>query len=1194
MGVGYEEPQQVPQQAPVTVHADGGGATARAPSTQEAREAAWKELEAFAKEGKGRASDVPRLVRVVAHDEGVKTLLPELAKRVPGNLVLELAEDVGFELVATLALAVDATAPPSKAVLLRYLHQRGNLELADLGADAGLVTKLRGLLPGPMGMALPQLANLSSIQDKLPLVKWYLETTAPGIAAIQLASEARSKALAATLDALDEWVWLDHLPIAANTAIGAELAELAKNTTNDVAKVKLAALQATYTRDANARNDELRAAVTALPKQVENKNDTALLDTAARTQQMETKVDSKKLLARLRGESAEMVLQYLFVTDHPAEVGIEALAQATGDRAQHLREYLRMKGSVEVAELLAKDGARKQVRKLLGRSTTLFELLDGSTLDRVHASVAGDEALRRWIYEDPDERATLWLAAASAQNAKQNCRLVASEHGNGWVKRLPASADEHQLRRFVLNSKDAKAVKLVKDTLLRDAPHTVDAEQSEVEAIDSATYGVGSKARLTIESSPASADVETVLARLADLTPQERAEVLGEPAAITRLLDDVYGASLVRAMFLLRPTLPQLLAMRFTSPEPALLGYVATRPDHEEVTTVGSAKLIGAARKLFGFNSPIDVFPSLQRPANLAKALANNHVLLEWMLEETEPSYALSLLARDPVRPVATTLMEERATIYADFPAYDLLLPEGQRGFDALAKGVTDDDSREQVTAYKEGEADIEMATNRTAETLADAADLGDLAKAVLELVATRDKAGMLALVRRAGPAQQLTLLDGKHRDATSALRSVTRLMPQQIFPALSIAQLFALDGAAHWMLTWETPTVLLSLLGRDAAALKSLGKRLDAEPDQLTWIESLPRGAALMPAERQVLDQLCRHVTTATVVRALFRVRFDVEVQGFDAPETKRLWRVVERLPPAQLNQNSVEKIVEKEIGPLGQWSKPDIELDDDSTRYQADDHGYDEKQQLTLAQVKQQYGLTDAEVRIAADPKTGWLVEQGGRYTVKPIAMDQFAATVLHEIGHSVDTMLGEHTELAYGLAGWKRYGVDQFETWAEEMNGFDKLSAADKPKVTEAWKHALHGNTGVKELVSADHPALDAKYQGNPLVDAARAGNRFHFTEANKQARRGRVSVTREALLFSLSEEGYQAAPSQYALHAPEEYFAECYVEFYRQYDGTPKTEAAKGGRLAAWIKDWFAKHVDKIRLNPARVRKPAGEP
>ena len=73
------------------------------------------------------------------------------------------------------------------------------------------------------------------------------------------------------------------------------------------------------------------------------------------------------------------------------------------------------------------------------------------------------------------------------------------------------------------------------------------------------------------------------------------------------------------------------------------------------------------------------------------------------------------------------------------------------------------------------------------------------------------------------------------------------------------------------------------------------------------------------------------------------------------------------------------------------------------------------------------------------------------------------------------------------------------------------------------------------------------------------------------------------------FNLSPRALHSTPSAYALTAPGEYFAECYANYYREYDGTPKTAAKKGASLAPWIKTWFDEHVDKIGHNPKRNTK-----
>ena len=73
------------------------------------------------------------------------------------------------------------------------------------------------------------------------------------------------------------------------------------------------------------------------------------------------------------------------------------------------------------------------------------------------------------------------------------------------------------------------------------------------------------------------------------------------------------------------------------------------------------------------------------------------------------------------------------------------------------------------------------------------------------------------------------------------------------------------------------------------------------------------------------------------------------------------------------------------------------------------------------------------------------------------------------------------------------------------------------------------------------------------------------------------------------YSLKAEAAGVAPSVQAMFAPQEYFAECYVEYYRQVDGTPAGTKLKGGMLPAPIKTWFDTHVDNVRFDPKRLTK-----
>jgi hypothetical protein len=61
----------------------------------------------------------------------------------------------------------------------------------------------------------------------------------------------------------------------------------------------------------------------------------------------------------------------------------------------------------------------------------------------------------------------------------------------------------------------------------------------------------------------------------------------------------------------------------------------------------------------------------------------------------------------------------------------------------------------------------------------------------------------------------------------------------------------------------------------------------------------------------------------------------------------------------------------------------------------------------------------------------------------------------------------------------------------------------------------------------------------------------------------------------------------------MYAPMEYFAESYVEYYRGVDGSPGSQANKGGALATPVRQWFDDNVDKLKYDPKRFQGGASE-
>src|SRR5262249_49474453 len=150
-----------------------------------------------------------------------------------------------------------------------------------------------------------------------------------------------------------------------------------------------------------------------------------------------------------------------------------------------------------------------------------------------------------------------------------------------------------------------------------------------------------------------------------------------------------------------------------------------------------------------------------------------------------------------------------------------------------------------------------------------------------------------------------------------------------------------------------------------------------------------------------------------------------------FKAEEAKRVWKVLARLPPSQVNQQTIGSFTHADLGGdvAGLWDHQNVVLHENRSKLEGTDHSYDDAPALTAAEIKKYFGLDDAKLAQASG-QDGWIAQDNGMYRVKPINIDQFDSTVLHEVGHSVDQLLGEHTELIYGTGGWKRYGVDQFE--------------------------------------------------------------------------------------------------------------------------------------------------------------------
>jgi hypothetical protein len=1157
-------------------------------------ENAWQTVIDFIEHGKGAARELPVALRKLDQDHRAQAyeLLPKLRERVAGDVYLECALAAGSALDLAIDEALTAHPPISDTRLRAELRARTPEQLAFLDRHTKVLERIKTLMPGKFAMELPQLATLPPAIHKAPeIIRWFLAETDPTVAALTLAEAGvGSTELPKTIAKHKLWSWLKDIHIGASLLHGAGLSAFRDETPIDSPERKqLDAILATYTSDDKLRDERQPAARARVEHQLDEGGDTAsLLDAEAQLGTVEG-LSARKLDARLKQESAATILQFALVGGLPLSESIPLLARAKGATADQMRLLLTKSDWVRMIDALAVDHLRNEARDLLGRNTPLLTLAPDEEQQRViHVHVVRSDHLREWAYSSHDPRTSLFLAAGSAAGAELGCREVARTIGFGWVRQLSPDASGEQLRRLALNCPHAPTAKFVREHLLGDRAYTIDATENEAQPIERESQGKGDRARVDIAVGEKDHDSTKVLDRLADMTVADRMALLKEPGETKRILDHVDPGDLLRAVYLLCPTIPQLLALPIHA-APQLLDYLRTRPASEEAAALADTRAVAGARSIFPKLPPLVIFPSLRDPHALANALGQETELLEWLLADTDASSALALLARDPVRKVAVERMEKRPSLYAGLPAYEHLMPAGKTAFDKIGRELRDDDAKDSAADYRAGEVQIDAAADDRAKRLQNASNADHLWEA---LDATTDRAAALTLVQSAPGSDQIELLAGLHSKTVTHLRVLTGLTPQHVF-AMSISQLLVLDDAATWLLDYTDAFVLLAEAATQPPLLAQLGRLIDFKPDLgAKWIANLPEAAQLTPVERQALDQLRNQIAkNETALHVLFHKRFGAKLDAtFNFAETHRLWNVLQRLPPAQVDQEVITKFTHDELGgnATGLWDgkKAEVEIDSDPTKLEGDMSSFDSSPWLTAAEIQKYYGLDAAALVKAVE--TGWIVEKDDKYQVKPIPFHKFESTVLHEVGHSVDTLLGNHTPFIYELAGWKRYGVDQFETWATEMGALASIPQVDRAKIVTVWKDAIRSNTPVDQLVDDKHPARSEKYASDPLVQAAKDSHLFGYRHEPRPILNGRGFVTNGATLGSLDQRALETAPSAYGLSAPAEYFAECYVEYYRLYDGTPATTHLKGGKLATWIKEWFDANVDTIRLNPHRLR------
>jgi hypothetical protein len=1174
--------------APARDDGDHKAAAASVESSETAVNAIWD----FATTGKGKAKDMPRLMsRLDDTGKGeVRLLFPQLADRMSGALFLECCSVFQYEPLRAVPLALERAKPAASGGEIRaYLRLLDEDALMALEEDEPLITQLRTLMPLALSRELPKLDLRTDLIRKPNLLKWYIDSSPAEVVALEIA-EVGGSVIAETLDKIDRWGWLDDFHVGAKNY--PQLHALRAATTNAKAKARLDTILEGIPADTT--NDSAIVA-DAKAKLTQNINDPAftdeeMLETTARARKTEG-LPMEEMRGRMKGKPVADVLQFVSAVRLSSAEAMEMVLDAPGAGYEHVIAVFRIAWMDDAAPktILTNTKLLSKLRSAIGSKTTLFELFPSSiTLEKMHSWVVEDEALIAWVLEMKAPRDSLWIAAGSIAGEKRGLRAVKDDRGLDWVMKLPYDVPQRQLRRLslALSGKYKKHV----DKMIGDEPSGYEKGDWETEESDEAIKNKDDRAQFSTATYSDEVSEEDFMKRLSDLEPDDRAKVAKNPTHLEWALKKATGDNVVRVVYQLQPTISALLGTKLGA-EPRLLSYVHSRPASDQIDAASSAAVTTRAAEVFD-RSPFVILPALLDPNALARALGKNPKLLTWIFEAAEPNQALSVLSRDPVKAKVVEAWESTGEPMSKFPLYKHLRPEGKAGIDAIGKNVTDGETRDQVKDYQAGKGEQpEAEVAKDGEHLHEAAEAEHLWHAIKALKQP-DPNTLMALVR-AYPKDHHSILAGNHEAAVKILRENTGVGPQIVFPEITPMQLIAYPNARNWLLECEAPFVVLHIIAKDPGALKYLGKQIDgADAGIASWIAKLPRGAGLDALEREVLDKLRAHLQTDTGIRTMFSVRFDVAIEDtYDRKLTNDLWNTLRRLPPAQVDQKVIEEFRREDLGStVGHWAKPDIVMNSDDGQLEGKDESYDNTPELTKEQIMSYYGLDEAGFEKAIDKKHGFIEAVGDKFKVKKVEMEQFASTVLHEVGHSIDTLLGRRTELVFGIAGWKNFGVDQVEDWAAELGALEGLHGKTKEKVLEAWRQALRSQTKVSELVTSDHPAIDPELAKKaPLVQAGIDGSIFHHKEKRQVGDKVGVTGTNQGTIGVVPLSTADVAPSSYALSAPGEFFAECYVEYYRDYNGTANTKDKKGGRLPPAYRKWMDDNVDKIELNPQRYVK-----
>jgi hypothetical protein len=1029
-----------------------------------------------------------------------------------------------------------------------------------------------------------------------------------------------------TFDREQLWGWIYQLPAAGLSIYdGPNLRTYAEKTT-DPAKAQLEKLASGLPQRA-----ALGADATEAERDADNKQQQAERSTVAAELKTllagEKPLDAGKVLeiaARARWEAVflgkdaharkrvtstlniDQVATFLELVPLAGADRLDWLLDTAGVGGGHLGEVMQNLDEADLTAIFGNETRVKRLHKVIG-DVPAFPAYVSEALE--NAAFKNAE-LRTWMLGAATPRDLFRFATSgrTADSVARACKLIGKDHGFGWVYELTRMGDKSlDYRRLALALPDrAAAAHLMKFGMNDTEP--------EHDVIDQPT-AVGPELYAApgerLRSGVASGRGGHIAAEAAELSDADRAAIRADRTLVDgAIASSAKGGKRYDAVRTAREldgnlaeTIRGIGASTGRVDPGGFQTYARERPAAEQVEVASDRTLAATAETLLSY-SPFNALPGTA--GGLAKVLAANPGFVGWIERATDPVEAISRLGATPAIAEAAARAFEKHGVGLISRLQVGLTAEQRVALMRIGSYATKKILHEAVGEHLQAEKDNDEDEDNAeaAKGVAKPAPFGDVidqwrtqgtnAKAMQAACNAQPHADVLALLGDPANASRIELL-----------RTQLQVSPQTVFPWLTTE---ALVGAmtteisqklTDWWLATEEPVAVLRAIANRPGGIAAVAGAIDGRRSGAThWVFNLPAGFGLGPADEAALYAVYQRVGDAERAQLVFMARFGRLPDGaWERSSLDKLWLTLARLPDRQVEGSDKVTAFEMvkddpttdaddEIG--GGYSSGKVSIKGDG----GEEERYKDAKPQTKPQLAKQLGVDEAEIDRRVSVGLVEQVEVKGvtLFRIKPILhADKFTDTLLHEIGHAVDASLGKQTDLIFGQAGWKSYGDGDFDTWASDMGAWKgaTVKSEDKTEIREAFEQRLRSASNISgpssafgDLVPSDH-ALKQPRNRDAFITKAFRSNDHAFKYTQPVDNGGRVFIMNHyyGRFFSYDSKIKDLIPLPYAGFAPEEFFAECYVEYYRD-------EANKGGNLPAWITTWFDANVDRIGHGPAK--------